>query len=57
MTVTVMMVNVLDLKVDCPHCGHTHEGWVVDPRGLTENCDECDKEFTIHPEADIEVRP
>lgn len=41
--------------VICPHCQGEVEGWQCDPKGLATTCDHCDKEFRVHPDADVEL--
>lgn len=43
----VSEIRSRDFEVECPKCGHITEGWVVDPRGRTEKCDECGTEYRI----------
>ena len=40
----------------CPHCNSENHGWTADPRGSVDTCDSCDKEYKVHPDADIEHR-
>lgn len=44
-----------EVKVRCPHCEEIQDGFIGDPRGGTFECDSCEKEYTIHKEADIEM--
>lgn len=49
------LMNTHEVGTICPHCEHQNEGWCVDPRGCTDKCDRCGKEYKVHPEADIEM--
>lgn len=46
-------LNSYTATIECPHCGHSNDGWLSDPRGSDTECDECGKQFNV-PE-DIEV--
>jgi uncharacterized protein (DUF983 family) len=43
--------------VECPHCGAHQDGWVNDPRGAEETCDECGEPYKVHNDADLEITP
>ena len=38
----------------CPYCNYVNDGWVEDPRGKTDVCEQCEQEYKIHPDADID---
>lgn len=44
---TVSVIRARDFEVACPACGHVAEGWVCDPRGRTDKCDNCGTEYKI----------
>ncbi|AUS01965.1 hypothetical protein NVP3058O_047 [Vibrio phage 3.058.O._10N.286.46.B8] len=46
-----------EVKVRCPHCQEINDGFCGDPRGADEEftCEWCEKTYTIHKEADIEM--
>lgn len=46
-----------EVKVRCPHCQEINDGFCGDPRGAEEEftCEWCNKTYTIHKEADIEM--
>ena len=48
--VTTLIVN--EVSVKCPNCDEIIDGWMVDPRGETDTCDYCEKEYKIHKDAD-----
>jgi ribosomal protein S27E len=52
--VTSMTTTVV--KVECPHCNETQDGFVSNPAGEEVECDDCGKKYKVHPEADIEFR-
>lgn len=35
------------VALECPHCGATQEGWLSDPRGREEECDECGQKYGV----------
>lgn len=44
------------VKVECPNCGKTLEGWTSDPRGTTDKCDYCEKEYLVAANAEVIIR-
>lgn len=48
----VMAGNV---RVTCPSCGTTVEGFIGDPRGGEYDCEECGRRFQVHPDAEIDL--
>lgn len=54
-TKTVTLLYARDVYCECPHCNYKVDGWFGDPRGAVDTeCENCDKTFNIHEEADIE---
>jgi hypothetical protein len=43
----VGVIKARDFEVECPHCGHIAEGWVRDPRGQADKCDQCGTEYLV----------
>jgi len=52
---TVTELTVTDCECECPHCGSEERGFIGDVRGHVIECDECGKEYKIHPDADFEM--
>ena len=52
------MTEVLakEVYVVCPKCDERVDGWYGDPRGREGECEHCGATFTIHKEADIDMR-
>lgn len=50
----VTSLGTTEVTLDCPHCGHKEEGFIVDPRGGTFQCDSCRGTYKVHEDADIE---
>lgn len=48
-------VRVRAHKVKCPHCNADADGWYGDPRGKETTCDECDKEFKVAADAELQL--
>ncbi len=53
MVVTEIRVTVESLE--CPHCRATIEGWMRDPRGVSDTCDKCKKPFRVSPDASLRI--
>lgn len=51
----VTEIQAITVQLDCPYCGALQEGWVCDPRGVVEKCEECGEEYKVHPDADIDI--
>lgn len=55
MNAKVTTVYVRADYVICPNCGERVGGWLGDPRGKEEECDECGQPFTVDNDADLEM--
>jgi hypothetical protein len=40
-------LRIWSCAIPCPHCGVEQEGWVKDPRGSTETCEDCGKDYHV----------
>lgn len=49
----VMEIIVKAQSVKCPHCDSKQDGWLGDPRGVTTECDDCGKEYSVSQEATL----
>jgi hypothetical protein len=49
---TLMLTN--KVMVQCPHCNKIQDGFISNPVGGQFDCEDCNKTYKIHPEADIE---
>jgi hypothetical protein len=52
---TVKKITVSKPCFECPHCGADVDGWMIDPRGRDDTCDDCDKPYTIAADADVVI--
>lgn len=41
------------VSLNCPHCGASQDGWMSDPRGCEEKCDECGKPYSVAIDSQI----
>lgn len=51
----VINVRASKASLDCPHCGAEQDGWMVDPRGLEQTCDQCNQPYEVAPEASVQI--
>jgi len=51
----VTQIRARNAECDCPHCGAEVIGWLNDPRGREETCDECKQPFTIAADASVSI--
>lgn len=51
--VTEIKVNAMDVTIVCCSCGCENAGFVADPRGQANTCDQCGAEFRIAEDAAI----
>lgn len=54
-TKTVTTLRVREYDLECPHCGEVEYGFIGGYRGETLTCEKCDKDYTIHEDADFEM--
>lgn len=52
----VTEVLAKEVYVVCPKCDERVDGWYGDPRGHEGECENCGATFTVHKEADIDMR-
>ena len=52
----VTEVIATNVVVECPNCKQRLSGFYGDPRGHQFTCEFCTQKFSIHSEADIEMR-
>ncbi|MFM2472412.1 zinc ribbon domain-containing protein [Burkholderia cenocepacia] len=43
----VEVLRVWSTSLECPHCGSSQDGWLIDPRGKDHDCDECGKTYHV----------
>lgn len=51
----VTTVYVKAEYIRCPYCQAEQDGWVHDPRGAVEKCEDCGETYSVHPDADMEL--
>lgn len=53
--VTVTQIRARNAEFDCPHCGAEVIGWLNDPRGREDTCDECKQPYFIADDASVSI--
>lgn len=51
----VSSIRASRASLDCPHCGAEIDGWLRDPRGAQDTCDECKQPYTVAPDASVKI--
>lgn len=52
----VTSLYATEVVLYCPHCHHEESGFCGNPQGIEFTCCSCKKNYTVHPEADIEFK-
>jgi predicted RNA-binding Zn-ribbon protein involved in translation (DUF1610 family) len=52
---TVTQVRAQNAEFDCPNCGAEVIGWLADPRGREDTCDDCKQPYTIAANASVAI--
>lgn len=51
----VTNIRASSAALDCPRCGAEQDGWLVDPRGREQTCDECKQPYEVAPDASVQI--
>ncbi len=51
----VTSIRASRATLDCPHCGAEQDGWMVDPRGCEQTCDECKLPYEVAADASVHI--
>lgn len=51
----VINIRASRATLDCPHCGAEQDGWMVDPRGRAQTCDECKQQYEVSADASVQI--
>lgn len=53
---TQTMIVATQYKIECPHCNKLQDGFFGDVRGEIFDCEDCNKPFKVHADADVELK-
>lgn len=51
----LQVLSCMKASVECPHCHAEQGGWVADPRGREQTCDECHKPYRVAADAEVKI--
>jgi len=51
----VTEISATRASLKCPHCDAEVDGWLHDPRGRDDHCDECKKPYKVAPDARVRI--